>query len=902
MNDQQIRLKSAADRIAATARRTRSWVSEARGASVSVANEADSLVTEARRVESVARKLSRAAERRMCVGVYGASQQGKSYLVSVLARPPGKAGLLARLGADRLDFITEINPSGGKESTGLVTRFTVHPPEGPADPDFPVDVRLLTETDIVKILSNAFQSDFDQNNLKIERPRGEAVRKLLAACEGLRKAQPTARHLDEITLFDIGEYFGKNFSNRWQELQPLGYWERLVELAPFLDIDGRAKLFSVLWGGIDDLTALFRTLVAALDRLGHAADAVTQLASLQPRNTSIIDVAALKRLGQPSDARDLLRLRSLADGRLGDPVELPRAVVTTLVAELRITIDEQPWPMNAHTDLLDFPGARSRYKLAELPEPGATTGADEQSREGLVLELLLRGKIAYLFQRYSEERELTALLLCMGNKPNEVKDLGFLVRHWIELTHGATPEQRARVTTSLFLVLTMIDLEFQAKAGEDIDQKWQIRLHTSLLEPYKYDGWVDNFDGRPFDNTLLLRNPNFDQEWLVEYRAKPGSHEPERPLVEEALSRRNEAHRRKLEESFFASTQVQRHVRDPRAAWEAILKLNDGGVTHIVDRLTGVSDPALKAAQVEQRLRESVLQLQNSLKRFYHGVDEEARREKEEALKALRKALVAAFQRKRFRTFPRFLSHLMVGERDLREIALNVAVMKIEEAEEAPPDDLDIFGSPVAAAAPARTARDDRPALFARELHRHWVGRLRHLPQEEQLLQHFGLEAQVVGDLVDQLVIAADRVGMIDKVATAIRSETALAAMRWDEIADRLVTIASNAFNVFVAEMGFHDVPSAQRPGVPEGSPTPNHRVFEPPPPVTGALPALGDEPLLLEQRYFIDWGVAFLQAGLANLSYGGGRELDEAQNRALGDILSNLSVDRLLAGPIRPA
>ena len=147
------------------------------------------------------------------------------------------------------------------------------------------------------------------------------------------------------------------------------------------------------------------------------------------------------------------------------------------------------------------------------------------------------------------------------------------------------------------------------------------------------------------------------------------------------------------------------------------------------------------------------------------------------------------------------------------------------------------------------------------------------------------------------LLDLAERLGLGRRAA-----ETALAAMRWDEIADRLVTIASNAFNVFVAEMGFHDMAPAQRPGVPEGSPTPNHRVFEPPPPVTGALPALGDEPLLLEQRYFIDWGVAFLQAGLANLSYGGGRELDEAQNRALGDILSNLSVDRLLAGPIRPA
>jgi hypothetical protein len=493
------------------------------------------------------------------------------------------------------------------------------------------------------------------------------------------------------------------------------------------------------------------------------------------------------------------------------------------------------------------------------------------------------------------------MLLCMGNKPNEVKDLGFLVRHWIDLTHGATPEQRARATTSLFLVLTMIDLEFQAKAGEDIDQKWQIRLHTSLLEPYKYDGWVDNFNGKPFDNTLLLRNPNFDQEWLVEYKTKPGSPEPERPLVEAALSRRNEAHRQKLEESFFASGQVQRHVRDPRDAWDAILKLNDGGVTHIVEKLTAVSDPALKNGQVEQRLRESVAQLQNSLKRFYHGVDEEARREKEEALRALRKVLVAAFQRKKFRAFPRFLSYLMVSERDLREIAINVAMMKVEQVEEAPAEEVDIFGSPVAAA-PVRVVLDDRPALFARELHRHWVARLRHLPQEEPLLQHFGLEAAAVGDLVDQLVIAADRVGMIDKVAAAIRAETALAAMRWDEIADRLVTIASNAFNVFVAEIGFHDVPLAQRPGVPEGSPTPNHRVFEPAPPVTGALPVLGTEPLPLEQRYFIDWGVAFLQAGLANLSYGGGRELDEATNRRLGDILSHLSVDRLLAGPVRPA
>ena len=47
--------------------------------------------------------------RNNCVGVFGPSQAGKSYLVSALARPPG--GQLAILfGTERKDFLREINP------------------------------------------------------------------------------------------------------------------------------------------------------------------------------------------------------------------------------------------------------------------------------------------------------------------------------------------------------------------------------------------------------------------------------------------------------------------------------------------------------------------------------------------------------------------------------------------------------------------------------------------------------------------------------------------------------------------------------------------------------------------------------------------------------------------------
>ena len=70
------------------------------------------------------------------------------------------------------------------------------------------------------------------------------------------------------------------------------------------------------------------------------------------------------------------------------------------MAELKIVMTDSPWPFFEHTDLLDFPGARSRAKLTDLPE-------DAAERSQRVRDMLLRGKIAYLFQRYTEERELT---------------------------------------------------------------------------------------------------------------------------------------------------------------------------------------------------------------------------------------------------------------------------------------------------------------------------------------------------------------------------------------------------------------------------------------------------------------------------------------------------------------
>jgi hypothetical protein len=96
--------------------------------------------------------------------------------------------------------------------------------------------------------------------------------------------------------------------------------------------------------------------------------------------------------------------------------------------------------------------------------------------------------------------------------------------------------------------------------------------------------------------------------------------------------------------------------------------------------------------------------------------------------------------------------------------------------------------------------------------------------------------------------------------------------------------------NDYVSHLGFGDLEVAARPAVPE-PPKPRVRgVFAPPPlPPRGAIPGLGDQRATLEREFFLDWGVALRQLGLDNISFSGGREIEEEDNRALGEILEEM-------------
>src|SRR5687768_16135365 len=72
------------------------------------------------------KKLARAWGRPQSLGVFGPSQAGKSFFVgALLSHELGTLEIVTRKGD--LDFLKEINPAKGVESTGVVTRFSTGP-------------------------------------------------------------------------------------------------------------------------------------------------------------------------------------------------------------------------------------------------------------------------------------------------------------------------------------------------------------------------------------------------------------------------------------------------------------------------------------------------------------------------------------------------------------------------------------------------------------------------------------------------------------------------------------------------------------------------------------------------------------------------------------------------------
>ena len=829
--------------------------------------EPTALVRDFRRFGRRAARLRAAARRPMCVAVFGASQAGKSYLVSSLATRPGQP-LVAAYGDKRLNFLQDLNPQGGKESTGLVSRFTARSVVAPTQS--PVPLRLMSQTDIVKILANAFLEDFKIRDL---RPPEPAAIDALFARLSLQVGGPGRGGLavDDLGVDDIEElreYFDLHFGSH-PMLQALGpaYWAHAAEVIPLLPPEARAEAYAPLWNGTAAFTGVARQLTAALAALGFPDTAFCGLDALLPRETSVLDADMVFGLGDVT--RGTLRLVSAS----GASALIDRPVAAALIAEITVPLTERPWDFFDHTDLLDFPGARTREEIVDpesfLAQPG---------RLGRVF---LRGKVAYLFQRYNAEQEIAAMLLCVGPSNQDVQTLPNMIDDWIGQTVGPTPEARAKQRNSLFLVLTKFDGEFEDKAGEDVasGQRWTARLQASLLDFFgKAHGWPRAWTpGRPFTNTFWLRSTGIGFAAIMDYAGG----------VETGVAPRAAADVLRRRTAYLGNGLIQAHFADPAQAWDAALSPGDGGIGYLAAALRPVCDPQTKADQVAGRIEELAADMSRRLRPYFHTGDlaAELARAKRDA-RAVARALLACAQAQMFGP--------LIRQLQVTQDLISSVYWELQSKPDDAPAPIGTMGLHNDYLSALGGLLDDEPASpklqtrdrfdrFADLALAEWNRQLLALADDPATPAVFRMPREQAASLVNEIMAASRRLELRDRIAQDLRTRAGF-QHRSPAAAQKPIMLMEAGINGFVHQLDFDRLPLDQRPR-PAGS---SRAVFTPRPPLQGQ-PVLGEAPAAYDTLFHIDWIVGMARLFEDNVQEASASGLDIGANEALGGILRQL-------------
>lgn len=868
------------------------WIDEVRRSAPRLDNEADDLTLSLRRVRNTARRLGTVASLPMTVGFFGLSQAGKSYLISTLAA--GANGKLETdVGGERLDFLTHVNPpGGGKEATGLVTRFSRSARPGPDD--FPLELKLFGEVEVAKVLANSFFNDFNTEKVQYRFDK-DAIRQLLRELGKRRQPRPVAG-VGEDDVVDLWDYLQGSFPASLGELAGY-YWPAAVELAPWLSVEDRTCLFAIFWGEIGELSEAYLSFARTLASLGSADRVFAPLSALVREGErglsqadSIMNVDMLERLGKPTDQR--IGVRPCVDGELGSVVELSLAQLAALTVELVFPLAEPTSePLFEQVDLLDFPGYRGRLSVESLDDVRRAVSSDEASP---VAQLILRGKVAYLFERYTDSQEMNVLIVCTpSNKQSDVTAVGPVLTRWIDRTQGEKPEQRALRKPGLLWAITMFDM----RIGSDLDKGEDLlrlgwgsggMMKMTMLERFGQYTWLQEWSaGQPFDNTFLVRKPRMKVTFLD---LQDGEETGISAAARESLAL--------MRHTFGEDETVQRHVGQPLQAWDAMLALNDGGMGRISEYLRGVALREVKLGRIREQLDEVLHQLDS---RLGHWFQAEGAGELEKKRRIAKQIFDAVWPRRVL--LGELLQHMQLPDDLLRGLYLRAG-----DDEPAPADAVtaaagaalnlgdgighddgfDLFGDdePAAtqAAAPLRSSGSD--ARFAQAVLREWIGHLRHLPDDVRLMTYLGFAKPALEALVDEIITAASRLDLQARLLRAIVRTEQIGTKR-EQLAGRQVLTAKTVLGDFIGWLGFIDKPLSQRPDsrVERGS-----KLFQAPPPIAaGSLPQLPEQPLEHTRNYIGDWLVALARIAEENAGHSAGREITPEQNEALGRVLATL-------------
>lgn len=579
-----------------------------------------------RRLVNIRREMSKiqyALSERCAAATFGESQMGKSYLVNAMFSDSSTPFSVNNAGKTYI-FKNDINPSEPNskiEATGVVTRFTHRPMEMPSGvPDNFLCAQMLSVADIILILCEAYYNEVDYKTRDLKEWTNDLIEKMAIA-----KVGGSQNLLSEEDVLNIEEYFTS--TQLAKKCGPIlsgdvGYFKFLLKNVVHISESELIALIKLLWNENENINKLFDKLIEHYRKLNFSSIVFVDFEAILKKHGTLIDVARLDEMfiDKPDVRTNEYRRTThvFIPNFSQNALECEKSFLSALTAELTLNIalpngDNESRKFFDKLDILDFPGAcpDEQFKESELFEPKK------------LARVYRRGKVSYLFKKYSTSRRISTLLFCHNNHDCKYGLMGRELQEWIEKNVGKNMQQRDEYIRSIgispfFIISTWFntDLEYAGKiAGDDLNYLWQRRfkavLSTGVL---KYstveDHWLDHWTNSNinFQNIYLLRD--FDHSKMIFSGYDPIDKTPEIDIRKENYKRYPNFFV-DLKNSFAMNDFVQKHFANPKLAWdESATPTNDG--TLPIMRALNILAPEIANAR-ENHFKKELEKLQKEL-------------------------------------------------------------------------------------------------------------------------------------------------------------------------------------------------------------------------------------------------------------------------------------------------
>lgn len=601
------------------------------------------------------------------IAAYGKSQVGKSYLMSNLLQDKGKPFIVKSDGKE-YDFINQMNPRTQKtEATGVVTRFSSYE----SCPDryketHPIMMRSLSVTDIAMVFAEGYYNDITDFISPSESEIEELSDRLYRQYMGLPKNDLIVVSADDI--LNIKEYLGRYINNA-QSFKKSCYFDKLALVIESVPHEDLPNVFSPLWNNDENLTSLFIRFVELLKRLDFSKYVYLPAEALLHHEKNENTIMSVQCLNGLMDSNGPVTEVYVCTGgeTFRTEANVSKSELSGICAEVVLRIPDEFLQSSGSfsfdmiddpmvksklgdgtvrkdilksTDLLDFPGARSRQQEY----------AKKLSDSKVLTYVFLRGKVAYLFNMYSEARMINILMYCHHNESNEVTSIPLLLQNWVDKYIGSTPEMRKEKLrifngiSPLFYVATMfnVDMKYnvnskEANEGAGLEGRWEARFDKVLITECLGGSmtWYKNWDGinSQFKNSYLLRDFKYSgigESNLYEGFATDGNESkwviPQNShTTPSEMESRASNYYRELRRSFVNSEYVKKFFEDPILSWDVAATKNNDGALYIIKRLGAVCDriAEFRYTQCKEDLANAVKNVKRTIWNYYVSQDDE---------------------------------------------------------------------------------------------------------------------------------------------------------------------------------------------------------------------------------------------------------------------------------------